>query len=224
VTQAQELLNPAAEVASPACGWLPHINHALQEMTDDGVEPFYGRASLQSQSLRHCIGGPRAASMQKGFTANTQAASSVLLTDIDKPRQLYLDGFSPGFLASLDADVWPVDPWQRAKPKRAKQNEVTTRRPLCNTRILGGGPSHAQQRQQDRDLASMRRPQKVFNVHALLTHVSPPPSATGRPSPAAWLRGGSASVPRATGVDDECSWPSASRIFPRRGSLRALAR
>lgn len=241
--QKDSLPETVGDSVRPDCSRLPHINHALHDLREDGVEPFYERSSFQSQRLRHCIGGLRALPMQHQFATMEQAhpgtceesssaddslkvARDTSWKDVDKPRQVYLDGLSPGFLASLDTDVWPVDPWQRTKPKRSKKIATASpRRLLCQTKILGSGPSHAELRAQQRQMAFARQPPKMISVHALLAHASPPPPVMGQPSPAAWLRGDSALAPivqEAASPVDECSWPSATHISPRRGKLRPL--
>jgi len=129
-----------------------------------------------------------------------------------KPRQLYVDGLTPGFLDALDPDVWPRDPWLRVRappqpklprgthqgddawplqklPQPNYSNRMALPAKRACTRPVGGAPTHAEQRSNRRELTQTEpTTPEPPSAHPLLANAPLPPASPGRPSPAAQLR------------------------------------
>lgn len=209
----------------------PRRDHALQELEEEGLTPFYLRASNHPAVARHRIGGATALEMQQRIAAaaadsgaaDNQGDTNAEVADLmETLPNVYLSGFSPDFVEGLDDDVWPRDPWIRARappenlakdaPKRRREKGKA--RKISQRRICMAPHSHTEQRAQrvrlgrevKADLVSQQ--EEPEPAHPLLVNAPALPPPPGRPSPAAHLRH----------VDTlsrtECSWPAATRLRP----------
>lgn len=236
------------------------VGRALHDLAEDGLIAFYMEDSQRMAApLWHQIGGNTATTMQRqihscsvGLDASDfSAMGGVAMKSQEdsmagKARHVYLEGLSPGFLKSVDPDVWPRDPWLSAvgppsKPRPPGESccknagAVSPRRHRC-IHASAGAPSFTEQRAQYRkvirqlevETEAARAGLLAHPLHSLFTNTPSPPSpSSGRPSPASLLRHPLMSGVRANAVcdeedDEEVSWPTETRVFQRPRRLAPL--
>lgn len=154
----------------------PRHDWEIEKVESTGLVPFYGASS--ERMIRHQIGGPAAFMMQQQLAvpgglsddrSHLDMDGDTSLGDCDSLQEvisntweIYPSGLTPGFLPSLDADVW--EHGGRAKSyrnslrlrgvRKSSRRKKLDCRPRPCTKVVTLPPSNAEERALIRDTRS----------------------------------------------------------------------